>query len=238
MSGHSHWAGIKQRKGVNDAKRANVFTKYGRLITIAAKEGGGKPEMNFKLQMAIDRARFENMPKDTIERAIKKGTGELKDGAEIEEIIYEGYGPGNVAMLIKTATDNRNRTGSEVRSILTKGGGKPAAEGGVKFMFKLVGAIAVSIDDKEKDDVEIIAIEAGAEDIIFEEELVIIYTKIEDLQKVKENLEKEKLSIKGAELSYVPVQKTELDEKNQVEYEKLLEKLDENDDVQEIYDNL
>ncbi|MEI7890475.1 MAG: YebC/PmpR family DNA-binding transcriptional regulator [bacterium] len=238
MSGHSHWAGIKQRKGVNDAKRANVFTKYGRLITIAAKEGGGKPEMNFKLQMAIDRARFENMPKDTIERAIKKGTGELKDGAEIEELIYEGYGPGNVAMLIKTATDNRNRTGSEVRSILTKGGGKPAAEGGVKFMFKLIGSIVVSIGESKQDDLEMIAIEAGAEDIAFEDDVVIVYTKMDQLQNVKENIDKAGLKVQGAELVYFPTQKTELDEKTQLEYEKLLEKLDENDDVQEIYDNL
>ena len=238
MSGHSHWAGIKQRKGVNDAKRANVFTKYGRLITIAAKEGGGKPEMNFKLQMAIDRARLENMPKDTIERAIKKGTGELKDGADIEEIIYEGYGPGNVAMLIKTATDNRNRTGSEVRSILTKAGGKPASEGGVKFMFKLVGNIAVATGEKDPAEVEMSIIEAGAEDMLFEGDTVIVYTKVEDLQKVKENLEKSGLTIEGADLVYAPVQKTQLDQDSKIDYEKLLEKLDEHDDVQEIYDNL
>jgi len=238
MSGHSHWAGIKQRKGVNDAKRAGVFTKHGRLITIAAREGGGKPEMNFKLQMAIDRARYENMPKETIERAIKKGTGELKDGAEIEEIIYEGYGPGNVAMLIKTATDNRNRTGSEIRSLLTKAGGKPASEGGVKFMFKLVGSIAVAVGDKTADDLEMLAIEAGAEDMNLEEEIFVVYTKVEDLKTVKEQLEKAGLKIEGAELVYVPVQKTQLVEDSKVEYEKLLEKLDEHEDVQEVFDNL
>lgn len=238
MSGHSHWAGIKQRKGVNDAKRAGVFTKYGRLITIAAKEGGGDPEMNFKLKMAIDRARYENMPKDTIERAIKKGTGELKDGNEIEEIIYEGYGPGNVAMLIKIATDNRNRTGSEIRSILTKAGGKPASEGGVKFMFKLVGNVAVSVEGKDPYEVEMLAIEAGAEDTIYEGDLVVVYTKIEDLKTVKENLEKAGLSIEGAELVYAPLQKTELDADSKIDYEKLLEKLDEHADVQEVYDNL
>ncbi|NTV41616.1 MAG: YebC/PmpR family DNA-binding transcriptional regulator [Candidatus Moranbacteria bacterium] len=238
MSGHSHWAGIKQRKGVNDAKRAGVFTKYGRLIAIAAREGGGDPEMNFKLKMAIDRARYENMPKDTIERAVKKGTGELKDGAEIEEIIYEGYGPGNVAMLIKTATDNRNRTGSEIRSILTKAGGKPASEGGVKFMFKLVGSVAVAVGEKGEDELEMLAIEAGAEDMASEEEIFVVYTKIEDLKTVKENLEKVGLKIEGAELVYVPTQKMELDENSKVEYEKLLEKLDEHEDVQEIYDNL
>jgi YebC/PmpR family DNA-binding regulatory protein len=238
MSGHSHWAGIKQRKGVNDAKRANVFTKYGRLIAIAAKEGGGNPDMNFKLKMAIDRARLENMPKDTIERAIKKGTGELKDGAEIEEIIYEGYGPGNVAMLIKTATDNRNRTGSEIRSILTKAGGKPASEGGVKFMFRLVGNIAVEVGEGDPYDVEMKAIEAGAEDTIFEGDMVVVYTKVEDLQKVKENLDEAGVKVDGADLVYAPLQKTELDQDAQLDYEKLLEKLDEHDDVQEIFDNL
>lgn len=238
MSGHSHWAGIKQRKGVNDAKRANVFTKYGRLITIAAREGGGDPEMNFKLKMAIDRARYENMPKDTIERAIKKGTGELKDGNEIEEIIYEGYGPGNVAMLIKTATDNRNRTNSEIRSILTKAGGKPASEGGVKFMFKQVGNIALSVDGKDPYEVEMMAIEAGAEDTIYEGDIVLVYTKVEDLQKVKESLDQMGLKVEGAELVYAPVQKMELDADAKLDYEKLIEKLDEHDDVQEIYDNL
>jgi len=110
MSGHSHWAGIKHRKGINDAKRAKIFTKHGKLITIAARDGGGNSETNFQLRLAIDRARFENMPKENIDRAIKRGTGELKDQAEIQEVIYEGYGPGQVAMLIKTATDHKNRT--------------------------------------------------------------------------------------------------------------------------------
>jgi YebC/PmpR family DNA-binding regulatory protein len=238
MSGHSHWAGIKQRKGVNDAKRANVFTKYGRLVSIAAKQGGGNPDHNFSLRLAIDQARSVNMPKDTIERAIKKGTGELKDGAEIEEVIYEGYGPGNVAMLVKTATDNRNRTVSEIKSIFTKAGGKMAGEGSVKFMFKQVGNIDVAVGDKDPYEVEMTAIEAGAEDTIYSEDMITIYTKVEDLQKVKENIEKAGLKIEGAGLVYAPLQKTELDQKNKTSYENLLEKLDEQDDVQEIYDNL
>lgn len=238
MSGHNKWSGIKDRKGAQDKKRSNVFTKYARLISIAAREGGGDPGTNFKLKMVIDQARSFNMPKENIERAIKKGTGELKDGADFEEVIYEGYGPGNVAMLIKCATDNRNRTGSEVRSILTKAGGKPAAEGGVKFMFKLVGNIAVSVGDKDPYDVEMAAIEAGAEDTIFEDNLIVVYTKVEDLQMVKENLEKAGFTIEGADLVYAPLQKTVLDADAKLDYEKLLEKLDENDDVQEIYDNL
>lgn len=238
MSGHSHWAGIKQKKGVNDAKKANVFTKYGRLITIAAKQGGGNPDHNFSLRLAIDQARSVNMPKDTIERAIKKGTGELKDGAEIEEIIYEGYGPGNVAMLVKVATDNRNRTFSEVKSIFTKAGGKMAGEGSVKFMFRQVGEIAVSVEGKDPYEIEMAAIEAEAEDTIYADDTVTVYTKIEELQKVKENLEKAGLKIEGAGLVYVSSQKMELDADAKIDYEKLLEKLDDQDDVQEIYDNL
>ena len=238
MSGHSHWAGIKQRKGVNDAKKASVFTKYGRLVSIAAKQGGGNPDHNFSLRLAIDQARSVNMPKDTIERAIKKGTGELKDGAEIEEVIYEGYGPGNVAMLVKAATDNRNRTFSEIKSLFTKGGGKLGSEGSVKFMFRQVGNIELLVGDKDPYEVEMAAIEAGAEDTIYAGDMITVYTKTSDLQKVKENLEKSGLQIEGAGLVYAPMQKIELNQDAKIDYENLLEKLDEHDDVQEIYDNL
>ncbi|HOW60625.1 MAG TPA: YebC/PmpR family DNA-binding transcriptional regulator [Candidatus Moranbacteria bacterium] len=238
MSGHSHWAGIKQRKGVNDAKKANVFTKYGRLISIAAKQGGGNPDHNFSLRLAIDQARSVNMPKDTIERAIKKGTGELKDGSEIEEVIYEGYGPGNVAMLIKTATDNRNRTFSEIKSLFTKGGGKLGSEGSVKFMFKQVGSIEILNENRNSDEIEIAAIEAGAEDMAYEKDFIIIYTATTELQNVKESLEKNGIKIEGAGLIYVPLQKIELLPEAKTAYENLWEKLDEHDDVQEIFDNL
>jgi YebC/PmpR family DNA-binding regulatory protein len=238
MSGHSHWAGIKQRKGVNDAKKASVFTKYGRLISLAAKQSGGNPEHNFSLRLAIDQARSVNMPKDTIERAIKKGTGELKDGAEIEEAIYEGYGPGNVAMLVKTATDNRNRTYSEIKNIFTKAGGKIAGEGSVKFMFRQVGNIEIAADGKDSYQIEMAAIDAGAEDTIYAGNMVTVYTKTEELQKVKERLEKNGIKIESAGLVYTPLQKIELDANNKMDYENLLEKLDEHDDVQEIFDNL
>lgn len=238
MSGHNKWSGIKHRKGAQDAKRANVFTKIARLITLAAKQGGGGIDTNFQLRLAIDQARAVNMPKDNIERAIKRGTGEIKDGAEIEEIVYEGYGPGNVAMLIKCATDNRNRTVSEVKSLLTKGGGKMANEGSVKFMFKQVGSIAVALGNSDAGELEMQAIEAGAEDIEISEEGMTVLTAIGDLQKVQEALEKANMQIEGSGLVYVPAQKVELDESARQEYENLLEKLDENDDVQEIYDNL
>ena len=136
MSGHSHWAGIKHRKGINDAARAKIFTKHGKLITIAARSGDSNPDTNFQLRLAIERARAENMPKENIERSIKRGTGELKDGAEIQEVLYEAYGPGQVAMLIKTATDNKNRTLGELKTILTKTGGKMVPAGSVSYLFK------------------------------------------------------------------------------------------------------
>lgn len=238
MSGHSHWAGIKHRKGVNDAKKANIFTKVGRIVTIAAREGGGNPDTNFKLKLAIDQARAVNMPKDNIERAIKRGTGELKDQAEIQEVIYEGYGPGQVAMLIKTATDNKNRTLGEVKTVLTKNGGKMVPAGSVSFMFKQVGNINIAVENADPYELEMKAIDAGAEDTIYAEGTLTVYTKVEDFQRVKENLEREGLKIEDAALVYAPTQKTTIDEDVKLDYEKLLEKLDDLDDVQEIYDNL
>lgn len=238
MSGHNKWSGIKHRKGAQDAKRASSFTKLGRLISIAAKESGGNPESNMKLKFAIDQARRVNMPKDNIERAIKKGTGELKDGAEIEEIIYEAFGPGGVMMLIKTATDNKNRTLGEVKNIIVKSGGKMASAGGAMHSFKLVGIVNIPADAGNLDEMEMKAIEAGADDTIFLDETLTIYTKPSQLQQVKENLEKDGIIVENAELVYDALQKTQLDENVKLDYEKLLEQLDDNDDVQEIYDNL
>ncbi|TSC94909.1 MAG: putative transcriptional regulatory protein [Parcubacteria group bacterium Athens0714_25] len=238
MSGHNKWSGIKHRKGAQDAKRASSFTKLGRLISIAAKESGGNPESNMKLKFAIDQARRVNMPKDNIERAIKKGTGELKDGAEIEEIIYEAFGSSGVMMLIKTATDNKNRTLGEIKNIIIKGGGKMASAGGVMHSFKLVGNINISVNSGNLDEMELVAIEAGAEDTIYWDETLTIYTKATELKTVKENLEKSGISVENAELVYAALQKVELDENARMDYEKILEQLDDNDDVQEVYDNL
>lgn len=238
MSGHSHWAGIKHRKGINDAKRAKIFTKHGKLITIAAREGGD-PAANFKLRLAIDRARLENMPKENIERAIKRGTGELKDGAEIEELIYEAYGPGQVAMLIKTATDNKNRTVGELKTIFTKAGGKLVPIGSVSFLFKQVGNINITVSEgSDPYDLEMKAIEAGAEDTIYANNMLTVFTRLEELQKVKTELEKRGLTIESAAPIFAPLQKTTLDINDKLDYEKLLEALDDQDDTQEIYDNL
>lgn len=238
MSGHSHWAGIKQKKAITDAKRSGIFTKIAQVITVAAKEGGGNPETNFKLRLAMDQAQTANMPKDNVERAIKRGTGELKGEAEIQEVVYGAYSSGNVAMLIKTTTDNKNRTVGEIKNILIKAGGKMVPAGSVSFLFKQVGSIAIEVKEQNVSDLELKAIDAGAEDVICADGTVIVYTKSEDLQKVKENLEQRGIAIINAGLVFVPFQKITIDEHTRSSYEKLLEKLDEHSDVQEIFDNL
>lgn len=236
MSGHSHWAGIKHRKGINDAKRAKIFTKLAKPITIAAQEGGGNPDTNFKLRMAIDKAREFNMPKENIDRAIKRGTGELK-GAEIVEVIYEGMGPGNIMLLVKATTDNRNRTVSEVKTILTKAGGKMGESGSSMWNFEQVGSIMIeNIEDVEI--VELAAIDAGARDTKKEENSLIVFTDPKDLMSIKDQLEKNGFPITEASLTYIPKTTVKIDENTRLDYEKLLEQLDDQDDVDEIYDNL
>lgn len=238
MAGHSKWANIKHRKGAQDAKRANIFTKMARLISVAAREGGSDLDTNFKLKMAVDKARGVNMPKDNIERAIKAGTGELKDGAMIEELEYEAYGPGNVAMIIKVATDNKNRTVSELKHTLSKNGGKMVPNGSVGFLFKRSGVITVKSEGQDVDELELQVIDAGAEDVEINEELLVVYTKAEELQKVKESLDKYDLKIESADLAYVPNQDADLSDDDMAKYEKLYDALDELDDVSDTYDNL
>ncbi len=239
MSGHSHWAGIKHRKGLNDAKRGQIFTKHGKSITLAAREGGGKPEANFQLRLAIERAKLNNLPKENIERAIKRGTGELKDQAEIQEILYEAYGPGQVAMLIKTATDNKNRTLGEVRTILGKFGGKLVSSGSVRFLFKLVGVLETELPEEKKlSEIEMQLIEAGAEDLENKRKNLSVVTQPGNLQKIKEILENLSLKIIDARLAYLPRQKISLTQDAETLYEKLLGELDNQEDVQEIFDNL
>ena len=238
MSGHSHFAGIKHKKALQDAKRANVFTKVARLVTLAAKEGGGDPTTNFKLRLAIDQARSVNMPKENIERAIKRGTGELKDQAAIEEIVYEAKGPGNIVMLLKVATDNKNRTLGEIRNVIEKSGGKMASAGSFKHLFRQVGSIYVTTKPETANDVELKAIDAGAIDTIFQGELLQIVTEPRDLKEIKEALEEKGINIDNAGLIFVPISQLEIDVETKLDYEKLLEKLDELDDVQEIFDNL
>jgi YebC/PmpR family DNA-binding regulatory protein len=238
MSGHSHWAGIKHKKALTDSKKAGVFTKMARLITVAAREGGGNPDFNFKLKIVVQQARAANMPKDNIERAIKKGTGELKDATIFQETTYEAYGPGQVAMLIKTLTDNKNRALTEVKNILNKNGGKMVAEGAVSFMFFPKGYLNVKAEGKDADEFELSVIEAGAEDIIRQEESFLILVKPENLQKMRENLLISEESIEEVGITQIASQKVKISVEEQEKYEKLVELLEDNEDIQAVYDNL
>ena len=237
MSGHSHWAGIKHRKGINDAKRAKIFTKLAKPIVIAARESGGNPDTNFKLRMAIKKAQEFNMPKDNIDKAIKKGTGELGD-VEISEIIYEAMGPSNIMMLIKTSTDNKNRTVSEIKSILTKASGKFGESGSAMWNFEQVGEITIDLSGKDADELEMLAIEAGAKDTKIDDSLLFVYTETQDLQKVQEKLSEKNIEISQSNLTFIPKSTVEIDSTTQESYDKLLEILDDQEDVEEIFDNL
>lgn len=238
MSGHSHWAGIKHHKGLNDAKRAALFTKYGRNIIIAAEHGGGNPDTNYALKIAIDAARTVNMPKDKIERAIKRGTGELKDEKKIEEYTYEAYGPGQVALLVETATDNKNRTVSELKSLFTKNGGKMGAAGSVMFLFRRVGLIAFSLEQHPSDTLENAALDSGADDFTVEAETFLVITAPDALQKVQQYFQSKGFTPERASLGYMPAQSASLTEKDREHFLKLREIIDDHPDVQTVWDNL
>ena len=238
MAGHSKWNNIKNKKGKEDAKRAKIFTKLGRYIMVAAREGGPDPDYNPALKAAIDKAKGENMPNDNIERAIKKGSGEL--GADnFEEIIYEGYGPGGIAVFAQCLTDNRNRTAADVRHYFDKCGGNLGQSGSVTFMFDKKGLLIIERDDSiDEDDLTMLSIELGAEDIISEEEGFQIFTDIPDFSNVKEGLESKGYKFALAEICYIPQNQTKLTDENQIKnMEKLIDMLEDNDDVQEVYHN-
>ena len=241
MSGHSHAKTVAHVKELAAAKRGAAFSKFGRLITIAAKEGGGDPAVNSKLKTAIEQAKAVNMPKENIERAIKKGTGELA-GEALEVVSYEAFGPGGIALIIDGITDNSNRTLGEIRSILNQNNGKMAGEGAVRWMFERRGAITINPKAQStipgKDDLEMTAIDAGADDVKwYSDEEFEVRTRPEDLEKVKKTLEEKGLKIESASLDYVPKEEVELSEKDKQQAEKLFEALDENDAVNNIYSN-
>ncbi|HEY84857.1 MAG TPA: YebC/PmpR family DNA-binding transcriptional regulator [Chloroflexi bacterium] len=237
MSGHSKWSTIKRKKGAEDAKRGKIFTKLGRNITIAARAGGGDSDMNPTLRMAIDTAKAANMPKDNIARAIKRGTGEL-GGGELVEITYEGYAPHGVAMLMKCLTDNKNRALSEVRRIFNKGGGNLAEAGAVAWMFDLKGYLTVSPGDMDSDDVFMLAVEAGADDVEISDGAIEVYTAPADLHAVREALEAEGLKIEDAELAQFAKNEIELGVKDTLSILNLVELLEDLDDVDKIFSNL
>lgn len=234
MSGHSKWSKIKRQKGSQDQKRGAVFSKLVKALSIAAREGKD-PEMNFKLKLAMDQARSANMPSNTIERAILQGAGELEGQNQIEEIIYEAYGPGGAALLIQTATDNRNRTTSDLRHILSKYQGALAEAGAVVWNFEQKGVIALKIKNQNKEEIELKAIDAGAEDIKEEDENLIIYTQPQDLQKVKKAIT---CDVEYAGLEFIPKNKAELSADDQARVQKLIEELEDNEDAGEVWSNL
>jgi len=239
MSGHSHAKTVMATKMANDAKKGKTYSKYGRLITIAVKEGGGSgdPEKNSKLKAIIEQAKNANMPKDNIERAIKKGTGELA-GESLESVSYEGFGPGGIALVINGITDNTNRTLGEIKSILNQNGGKMAGEGAVRWMFESKGSITVPLDGKTKEDIELLAIELGAEDVSSHGDTIDVYTKPENLETVKKALEEKGLKIESAIIDFVAKEQVEISEKEKEQAQKLFMALDENDAVNDIYSNL
>ncbi|ACO03195.1 MAG TPA: YebC/PmpR family DNA-binding transcriptional regulator [Persephonella sp.] len=238
MAGHSKWHNIRHKKAKMDAKRGQMFTKIIREITVAARQGGGDPEFNPRLRIAIEKAKKANMPVENIERAIKRGTGEL-EGVSYEEVVYEGYGPEGVAIIVECLTDNRNRTTGEVRHIFTKHGGNLGSSGCVSFLFEEKGVILVPKDKYDEETVFEKAIEAGAEDVITDdEEFYEIRTEPKELYTVKENLEKEGIEIEKAELTRIPTTTVEInDEETATKLMKLLDALEDNDDVQKVYSN-
>lgn len=236
MSGHSKWAQIKRQKGVADARRGQLFTKLGREIAVAARQGGGDPDANPRLRLAIDRARSFNMPNDTIERAIKRATGE-SGATELTEVIYEGYGPGGIAIMMEVLTDNKNRAVADIRHVLSKGGGSLGESGCVAWTFETKGVIAVSVDNDAAEDVALQAIDAGAEDVKIDGNSLEVHTRLEDLQTVRRALEEAGVTIVTAEVSRVPKTTVPLDNKHAEQTLRLLDRLDELDDVQRVYSN-
>lgn len=233
MSGHSKWATTKRAKGVADAKRGAAFTKLGNNITIAAKLGGGDPSANFRLRLAIDKAKEANVPKDNIERAIKRGTGELGGGA-IDTVVYEGFGPEGVAVIVEGLTDNRNRTSSSIKHIFSKHGGSMGGPNSVSWMFEQKGVIRVK---EVSDEMELELIDAGVLDIVREYEGATIYTQPNDLRKIKELLEAKKIIVEFAEVEHVGKEKKELSAEGSEKLQKMFDELEDNDDVSNYYTN-
>jgi YebC/PmpR family DNA-binding regulatory protein len=237
MSGHSKWATIKHAKGAADAKRGKIFTKLIKEISIAARMGGGNPDTNPKLRTSIIKARGANMPKDNIDRAIKKGTGEL-EGVSYEELIYEAYAPGGVAVFIEVLTDNKNRAAAEIRNVLTKGGGQLATSGSVSRLFKRQGIITLDGEKYTEDAVMEAAIEGGAEDVSALEGIIEVTSAPEDFETVVNALQSKDFETMSAEISMVAETEVLLDNESTAKILRLVDKLEDNEDVQNVYTNI
>lgn len=241
MSGHSHAKTIKHEKNITDQKRGQVFSKLARVIAIAVKEGGPNQETNYKLRIAIGLAKEANMPKENVDRAIKRGSGE--GGEErLEEIIFEAYGPGGVAVIISGITDNKNRALGEIKQTLNQYGGKMVGEGGVRWMFDRKGTITINPSDqpspKSKEELELLAIEVGAQDFYWHEGLIDLYGQPEELETIRKNLEQKGIKIDSSSLDWVPKEEVAVDEKTKESCQKLFDALDELESVQDIFSNL
>ena len=236
MSGHSKWASIKHQKGVADARRGQLFTKLTREIIVAVREGGNKPESNFRLRLAVQKARDNNMPLDNIERSIKKGSGEL-EGVSLTELVLEGYGPNGTAILVNALSDNRNRTIQDVRNIFSRHNSSLGESGCVAWLFDSKGLIRVKTDNLDADELALNAIDAGADDVKVESGYVEVYTKPEELEMVRSALEEKNITIDSAELSMMPKTVVQLDDKAALQTLRLLDKLEELDEVQHVSSN-
>lgn len=236
MSGHSKWSSIKHQKGVADARRGQLFTKLSREIIVAVRQGGANSDMNFRLRLAVQKARDNSMPSENIDRAIKKGSG-TSDSGSLAEINLEGYGPSGVAIMIETLSDNRNRTIQDVRGTLSRGGGNLGENGCVSWLFTSKGVITVNTAGQDVEELELEAIEAGADDMEASGDYIEIYTKPEEMEKIRETFMKKEIPVESAEIQMIPSTTVDLDEKNAFKTLKLLEKLEALDDVQHVYSN-
>jgi len=237
MSGHSKWANIKHRKGAADKKRGMLFTKLARAVTIAAREGGADPDMNFNLRLAVDKARAANMPKDNIERAIARGAGGDK-GEQLDRIVYEGYGPAGSAILVAATTDNRNRTVGQVRAAFAKHGGNMGESGSVAWQFAQRGTITIPTGGVDPEELALTAIDAGALDVEVDGDLVTVYTEVSDFQRVKTGLEASGLDTSDSELAMIPNAPVQLEDKQALQVLKFIDVLEELDDVDEVWSNI
>lgn len=238
MSGHSKWATIKRKKGAADAKRGQVFTRLTREIVLAAREGGGDIDSNFRLRLAVEKARAQNMPKENIERGIRRGTGQDKEGTAFEQVYYEGYGPHGVALMIECVTENRNRTVAEIRHLLTRAGGNMGEAGSVSWQFSRQAYFSIPSKGVDFDTVFMLAADGGAEDVTEEDGVIEISGPVEAFKKIIDQLRTEKIHPEEAELRMVPNQEMELSPEETIQVMRCIESLEELDDVQNVYSNL
>jgi YebC/PmpR family DNA-binding regulatory protein len=238
MSGHSKWSTIKRKKGAMDAKRGAIFTKVAKEVALAAREGGGDPDTNFKLRLAVDKAKSVNMPKDNIERAIKRGTGESKDGHTLEEVFYEGYASYGVALMIECVTDNRNRAVADIRHVLNRFGGSMGEGGSVAWQFTRASYFSFPKEDLDEDDIFELAIEGGADDIVFDNDLIEIIGPVESYKTISDQLQNADIQTDEAGLRMIPNQEFELNTSDTLQVLKVIDALEDLDDVLNVYSNL